>query len=336
MCSHRGNKVVWDKQRSSQNFTCKFHGWSDSLDGSLKFVPDEDSFFDLTKDCLGLTPVHVDVWAGFVFVNVAPNPEETLQEYLGDIANGLAGYPFAENSATPFWWRTVVNANWKIVKNAFQEVYHVGFQHKRSIPDSLTSRDNPYAHVLDMQVYPRHGRASLYGNPGHQPMPVETHAFKWGSLITGRSGKLRNEFTESALRAGVNPTQRNDWAVELHVLFPCFFVAVSDGTYATHQISPLDVDRTVWEATTYFPKAETPGQRFSQEYSRVLFRDIILEDARTLEETQSMLSSGAKKEFYLHDEELLVRHSHNIIQQMIPNKSSKLNGAAHGAANGKG
>ena len=320
ICSHRGNKVVWDHQGSCQTFSCKFHGWAYGLDGSLKFVPDEENFFDLNKDCLGLTPVHVDVWEGFVFVNVDPNPEETLQEYLGDLATGLAGYPFAENSATAFSWRTVVNTNWKVIKDAFQEVYHIGFLHKRSIPDSFTSKSNPYAHVLDMQLYPRHGRASLYGNPGHQPTPVEALAFRYGSLI------IRNDYSESSLPAGVNPTRRNDWSLELHVIFPCFFVDVLDGTYFTHQFWPLDVDRTVWESTTYFPKAKTLGQRFSQEYSKVVFRDVIMEDGRTLEETQSMLSSGAKNEFYLHDEELLVRHSHHVVQQMIANKSNTLNG----------
>ena len=49
----------------------------------------------------------------------------------------------------------------------------------------------------------------------------------------------------------------------------------------------------------------------------MIFRDIIMEDGRTFEETQSVLSSGAKKEFYLHDEEILVRHSHHVIGQML-------------------
>ena len=49
----------------------------------------------------------------------------------------------------------------------------------------------------------------------------------------------------------------------------------------------------------------------------MLFRDIIMEDGRTLEETQSVLSSGAKKAFPLQDEEILVRHSHHVVEQMI-------------------
>ncbi len=33
-----------------------------------------------------------------------------------------------------------------------------------------------------------------------------------------------------------------------------------------------------------------------------------------------MLSSGAKEEFYLQDEEILVRHSHDAVNRMIQGK----------------
>lgn len=92
----------------------------------------------------------------------------------------------------------------------------------------------------------------------------------------------------------------------------------------------MAVDRTLWQSTQYFPKAKTPGQRFSQEYGHVLFRDIILEDGRTFEETQSVLSSRAKKAFFLHDEELLVRHSHYVVEQMIKGQALSLTSTANG------
>ena len=94
ICSHRGNKVVWNKQGSCQVFTCKFHNWSYALDGRLRYIPDEESFFDLKKDELGLTPVAVEVWEGFIFINVDPHPPETLQQYLGELGASLHGYPF--------------------------------------------------------------------------------------------------------------------------------------------------------------------------------------------------------------------------------------------------
>jgi phenylpropionate dioxygenase-like ring-hydroxylating dioxygenase large terminal subunit len=314
MCSHRGNKLAWDGKGTCQMFTCKFHGWSYALDGKLTFVPDEGGFFALKKEALGMTPVAVDVWAGFIFINVDPSPHETLQDYLGELGAGLADYPFGELSATSTSWTTEVKANWKVIKDAFQEVYHIAFLHKRSIPDSFTSKANPYAHCLDVQLYPRHGSMSLYGNAELKPTPVAELAFRHGAFV------IRKDFSESRLPPAVNPTRSKEWTLDLNVIFPAFFVDVSEGSYFTHQFMPLAVDRTIWTSTQYFPKAKTAAQRFSQEYGNVIFRDVILEDGRTFEETQSVLSSGAKKEFHLHDEEILVRHSHDVVQRMLTNQ----------------
>src|SRR5262249_35078020 len=80
ICRHRGNKLAWNDQPREEThgvcrqFTCKYHGWRYDLDGSLAYVQQESEFFDLDKDRHGLLPVHCDVWAGFVFVNLAPEP----------------------------------------------------------------------------------------------------------------------------------------------------------------------------------------------------------------------------------------------------------------------
>src|SRR3954451_141571 len=85
VCSHRSNKLVWDQGGSCQMFACKFHGWTYGLNGQLTFVPDEESFFDLRKGELGLTPVAADTWEGFIFVNLDPQPRESLKDYLGEM-----------------------------------------------------------------------------------------------------------------------------------------------------------------------------------------------------------------------------------------------------------
>ena len=329
MCSHRGNKIAWDQQGTCQMFTCKFHGWAYALDGSLKFVPDEENFFDLQKDKLGMTPVACDVWQGFIFINIDPNPQESLRDYLGGLGRDLDGYPFDEISATCGTWTTEVKANWKVVKDAFQEGYHLGFLHKRSIPDSFTSTENPYGHFLDVRLHGRHGSASAYGNKNIQPPPVAALAFRHGTFL------IREDYETNRRQSGANPLGHKDWMIDLNVIFPCFFVDVSESSYFTHNFWPVAVDRTIWQSTQYFPKAKTAGQRFMQEYGHVLFRDIILEDGRTLEEIQSMLSSGAKKEFPLQDQEIFVRHSHHVVEQMINGQpvdaalTTNSNGTAH-------
>ena len=102
MCSHRGNPVVWNTKGKCKAFTCRYHSWTYGLDGALRYVPDEKNFCGIRKENLGLTPVSVDIWEGFIFINVDPNPKETLKDYLGEVGRSFAGYPFTE-IATGCW-----------------------------------------------------------------------------------------------------------------------------------------------------------------------------------------------------------------------------------------
>jgi phenylpropionate dioxygenase-like ring-hydroxylating dioxygenase large terminal subunit len=321
MCSHRGNKIAYDERGSVDSFTCRFHGWSYKLNGDLAFVPDRDNYFDIDRSCLGLSAVQVDEWQGFVFVNVDPEPEETLAQYLGDLGAGLNGYPFAATSGKAHRFETVVKANWKLVKDAFQEVCHTPYQHRRSLPDAYQNGENPHTRLIDMSVVGHHGRASLFGNVNHVPSPVAAHAYAHGSTIV--SAALGDEQAEELAAPGVNPTGSRDWSYELLVFFPSFFLAVARGSYFVHQFIPLGVDQTLWRSMICYPAPKNLAEQFSQEYSRVMFRDIMCEDGRQIEETQAMLKSGAKQTFILKDEELLIRQGLFEGEQMINERRNK-------------
>src|SRR5262245_1148210 len=91
VCRHRGNKLVWSDYPAEETsgfcrqFTCKYHGWRYALDGQLTFVQQESEFFELDKSDYGLAAVHVDVWEGFIFVNLDRGGVVPLREYLGDL-----------------------------------------------------------------------------------------------------------------------------------------------------------------------------------------------------------------------------------------------------------
>ncbi len=123
VCRHRGNKLVWNDfpkdevDGTCRQFTCKYHGWRYGLDGSLAFVQQEDEFFDLDKDAYGLVPVHCDVWAGFIFINLAEQPEQSLTQFLGPMITALDGYPF--DKITERYEFTARNgSNWKLFADA--------------------------------------------------------------------------------------------------------------------------------------------------------------------------------------------------------------------------
>ena len=318
MCSHRGNKIAWDHCGSCKVFTCKFHGWVYGLDGALRHVPDEEDFFDLKREEAGMTRVACDVWEGFAFVNLDPNPEESLGEYLGDLATGLRGYPFAELTMSSSVWTTEINANWKLAQDAFKEGYHIKTVHKRTGAGTFATEDNPYSHWVNVELFPRHARGSVTAYTPKRRNPSKPSVL----ALAGKHGFLSfsaeyNDAGERQFLPGVNPIGHKDWVTDLNVIFPNFLIIVADNNIVTHNFWPLDVGRTFWRVIQYYPKAQTIGQRFAQNCGHAVLRDIAMEDGSTLEQAQSTTASGARKGFLLKDDEVLIRHGHNVVDQMI-------------------
>jgi phenylpropionate dioxygenase-like ring-hydroxylating dioxygenase large terminal subunit len=110
---------------------CPYHGWCYSLDGRVTHVPDRGDFTDLPAD-LGLRPVRVDTWGGFVFVNLDPDAEPLL-EYLEPLPALLAPYHLDEMRLRASL-STIIDANWKAVVDAFNEGYHVQGLHPQILP----------------------------------------------------------------------------------------------------------------------------------------------------------------------------------------------------------
>src|SRR5712664_3802735 len=82
VCRHRGSRLCdAGSGRLRGAIKCPYHAWSYSLEGRLIGTPMVDKD-EVDRDSLGLWPVNVDVWAGFLFVNLAEGPEP-LVESLG-------------------------------------------------------------------------------------------------------------------------------------------------------------------------------------------------------------------------------------------------------------
>lgn len=313
VCTHRGNKLTRNCNGHVNGFVCGFHGWAFDLTGNLIRVTDKDEFFDLKESELGLVAVATDVWEGFIFINLDPQPQQSLKEFLGEPGAGLTGYPFGQMTRGGFW-STEVRANWKVSLNSFQEGYHVPFLHRRSAGRAFASKDSPVIHALAFQLYRQHRMMSISGSAAYRPTATELIAYQFGTTITNVAEK---ETAKVALPAGLNPTKSPAWVFDMIVLFPNFFMFVFDGTYFTYHFWPLAADRTLWETTSYYSEAMNAGQRFSQEYAKVSLRDTLMEDGNTLEAVQAGMASGARSHFIVQDQELLIRHSHKVIEEMI-------------------
>ena len=90
VCRHRAAAVVRGHSGNCGHaMRCFYHGWTYGLDGRLKAVPGEASFPGLDKGRLGLKPIDLDVWQGFVFVRFAgsgPSVAERFKPYERELA----------------------------------------------------------------------------------------------------------------------------------------------------------------------------------------------------------------------------------------------------------
>jgi len=302
VCSHRGNTLAWDEQGSCRGYlTCNFHSWSYDSQGQLKWVPDEENFFDLKKSQHGLTPVATDIWEGFIFINLDPRPQETLLAYLGGVAEQLAGCRF-DQLTRAHTYKVEERANWKVALDAQNEVYHLPFQHRYSFPDVFALKENRYTRLLDVKFFRHHSVYSCEINPEHKVSTSEALMSRLETSATTCRLSLIGDF-------------------DFYTIFPNFvillFRGVANDYFMTYNFWPLAVDRTIWEFRVYFPPAENAGQRIGQEYMTCRLRNVLQEDATAHETVHAGLASRAKTHILLQDDEIQIRHFHKALEDHV-------------------
>ena len=324
VCMHRGNRVEQQASGNRPNcrFVCKYHGFSYDLEGKLVGVPEERKFFDLDKTAYGLRPIATDVWEGFIFINMDPDPKEGLLEFMGPYVEELKGLPF-DQMPICYSYETDVNCNWRILRDSQLEVYHVKNLHKRSIPDYIANSNDPDSHTMYVKLDKRHGMASWFLNPEIRMTPTEAlaHAAGRGMPLGSDGGQTGGEVssawsTDTPMHQPplVNPTRTKNWFLDYILIFPNFHLLPFEGTYITHHMWPVSATCSHWEARLYLPPAKNASQLFAREHSRIQAREVWLEDGSTMEFQQQGLDSGAWKYLLLQDQEILIRHANKVCE----------------------
>jgi phenylpropionate dioxygenase-like ring-hydroxylating dioxygenase large terminal subunit len=315
VCTHRGNKVVpttdfetFGKARANV-LSCRFHGWVFSTDGPLRSVPMEEGFGKLDKACLGLREIACDVWEGFVFINLDPQPAQTLTEFLGDFGRLFAGYPYHE-ATQAFRYSTVLECNWKVALYAFSEGYHVPTIHAGSLPGFRGVEHSEF------KLIGPHASSTIFGLGMEAAQSTAQFA---GVLHADAEHGPRPDL----LPPGINPHRRPEFQFELPNIFPNFLIHLASGcgypgiAFFTHQFWPIDHGRTLWEGINYFRPARNAAERVAQLHINALHRNAWLEDTGTMEDTFTGVCSGAIDEMLLMDQEFLIRHAARTLDRQL-------------------
>jgi phenylpropionate dioxygenase-like ring-hydroxylating dioxygenase large terminal subunit len=325
ICRHRGNKLVWNdypREETSgfcRQFVCKYHAWRYNLDGELAFVQQESEFFNLDKKDYGLASVECDVWEGFIFVNFDPSNTTPLRDYLGGIAKGIEGYPFHKLTQV-HKYRAEIGSNWKLFIDAFVEFYHAAILHGGQYEAEERQKIAQAGYeALSYGIDGPHGYVSSWGaiSPPKDLSMVKPLERKIRSGLFGPWDAPDLGLTE--LPPSINPTRSSKWGSDSFLFFPNFMVLVWKPNWVlTYHYWPTSYNTHIFEGACYFAPPKTARERLAQEYAVVSFKEYGLQDANTLEATQTMLESRTPvKNFPLNDQEILCRLVHKTAQEYV-------------------
>lgn len=218
VCVHRGMPVA-EGSGNARVLTCPYHKWVYELDGRLRGAPMMEEVADFDERSCRLPGLALEVWEGFIFVNLDLDAKSLAQQLTG--LEALVGnYHFgdlvvAETVHFDSPW------NWKILVENFMEAYHHIGTHKETLEPVFPSRQSS---VPDNGGQPW----SFLWMPGIEPVPEEESIFPALSE-TQRNGLFAAAIMPNFLFAAsahngiwyqLEPRAHDVMDLNIHVLLP--------------------------------------------------------------------------------------------------------------------
>ena len=128
VCRHRGSRLVDGTGGCARVLTCPYHAWSYARDGRLVGVPHREEYPDLQPERLGLHPVKLEKWHGFLFVTLeggGPSVAEAMAPYEGEVG------PYRLEKLRVMGRVTLRPRplNWKTIADNYSDHLHIAIGH---------------------------------------------------------------------------------------------------------------------------------------------------------------------------------------------------------------
>src|SRR5690349_21531139 len=128
VCRHRGSRLVDGEAGCAKVLTCPYHAWSYGRDGRLVGVPHRSDYPGLAPETLGLAPIALEEWRGFLFVRLEsglPSVAEMMAPYEAEVAP----YRFEELRAIGRVTLRPRSLNWKTIADNYSDHLHIAVGH---------------------------------------------------------------------------------------------------------------------------------------------------------------------------------------------------------------
>jgi phenylpropionate dioxygenase-like ring-hydroxylating dioxygenase large terminal subunit len=128
VCRHRGSRLVDGTGGCAKRLTCPYHAWTYAADGRLVGVPQREDYPGLDPEALGLKPVELEAWHGFLFVRLeggGPGLGVMMAPYEEEVAPRR----LAELEAIGRITLRPRDVNWKNVADNYSDGLHITVAH---------------------------------------------------------------------------------------------------------------------------------------------------------------------------------------------------------------
>ncbi len=128
VCRHRGSRLVDGSGGCAKVLTCPYHAWSYARDGRLVGVPRREEYPGLQTGELGLVPVALERWRGFLFVTLEPGAP-SVAEMMAPYEKEVAPYRFEDLRVIGRVTIRPRSLNWKTIADNYSDGLHIAVGH---------------------------------------------------------------------------------------------------------------------------------------------------------------------------------------------------------------
>ena len=234
VCRHRGTRMCEEQSgRFKGAIVCPYHAWTYGLDGHLRTARNMREVPDFQESDYPLRGAAVALWEGFIFVNLAEQPEpfgRALAPLMGHFRKWTIG---ALREARGMNYD--LSCNWKLVFQNYSECYHCPLVHPQL--ERVSPSDSGRNDLIEGPVL---GGFMELRQPG-------------GSMtMSGKTSRKR-----------LPSIHRDDHdRVYYYTVFPSMLLSLHPDYVMAHFVTPVGVDRTLIRCVWLFDPAEVAREGF--------------------------------------------------------------------------
>jgi choline monooxygenase len=138
VCRHRGAELIGESEESVARLSCRYHGWSWAPDGTLRAAPSTD--LDAGDPDWALDELPLATWGPMLFVKPSQEGPD-FDTVMGPLVDKVATRIDVASLEPVEREEYVVQANWKVFVENFNECYHCPVAHPEFSKVVYTNRN---------------------------------------------------------------------------------------------------------------------------------------------------------------------------------------------------